>query len=85
MVSNDLRLLQPAWLVALIDVGSAQQTIESANPILSVATAFQHIAGFAGFVSSSVTLRAVIGGSTSSHKRRLGNEEPLTLGLGFEQ
>jgi hypothetical protein len=40
----------------------------------------------AAFVSPTVTLSAVIGGSTSStNKGRLGNEERLRLGGSFEQ
>jgi hypothetical protein len=55
-------------------VGSAQQIIESANPVPSVAIAFQHNAVFIGLVSPTVTVSAVIGGSTpSTNKRRLGN------------
>jgi 4-hydroxy-tetrahydrodipicolinate synthase len=42
--------------ILLIDVGSTQQIIESADPIPPVTIAFKHDAVFAGFVSSAVVL-----------------------------
>ena len=43
-------------VIALVDVGSTQQIIESADPVPSVAVAFQHDAVFAGVVSPAVVL-----------------------------
>jgi hypothetical protein len=40
----------------LVDIGSTQQIIESANAVPSVTVAFQHNAVFAGFVSPTVVL-----------------------------
>ena len=42
--------------VGVVDVGSAQQIIESANAVPSVTVTFQHNAVFAGFVSPTVVL-----------------------------
>ena len=40
----------------MIDVGSTQQIIESADPIPPVSTAFEHDAVFAGLVGPAVVL-----------------------------
>src|SRR6478735_6641467 len=42
--------------IALIDVGPAQQIVESTDPVPSVTVAFQNDAVFAGFVSPTVVL-----------------------------
>jgi hypothetical protein len=42
--------------ILLIDAGSAQQIVESADSVPSVTIAFQHNAVFAGFVSPTVVL-----------------------------
>ena len=42
--------------ILLIDVGSTQQIVESADPVPSISIAFEHNAVFAGFVSPAVVL-----------------------------
>jgi hypothetical protein len=42
--------------IALINIDSTQQIVESADPVPSVTIAFQHNAMFAGFVSPTVVL-----------------------------
>jgi hypothetical protein len=51
-----LRLFfNPHWFL-LIDVGSTQQIVESADPVPPVTIAFQHNAVLAGFVGPTVVL-----------------------------
>lgn len=42
--------------IFLIDVGSTQQVVESADPVPPISIAFEHNPVFAGFVSSTVVL-----------------------------
>ena len=46
--------------IFLIDVGSTQQIVESADPVPPVTIAFEHNAVFTGLVSSTVVFRKKI-------------------------
>jgi hypothetical protein len=54
--SWELRLFSNYVVIALVDVGSTQQVIESADPVPSVTVAFEHDPVFARFVCPAVIL-----------------------------